>query len=556
MIDWLQLGMGLFGGLALFLYGMDLMARGLQAAAGESMRLILARLTRNRLLGALTGAIVTAILNSSTVTTVLIVGFVTAGLMTLAQSVGVIMGANVGSTVTAQIIAFNVTQYALAMIAIGFAMTFPGKREHLRHFGSMILGLGMVFYGMSVMGVAMDPMRTYQPFLDLLARMEVPILGILVGAVFTGLVQSSAATIGIAIVLASGGLVTLPAGIALALGANIGTCFTAILAAIGRPTEARRVALMHVLFNVAGVLLWLPFLGYLADAVRWVSPAHPELAGAERLAAEVPRQIANAHTSFNLINTLLFLPITGLFARLVQKLIPERPVETTVVVAPMYLDDELLRTPSLALQRVRLELGHLGEIVQEMLSRTVQAVSAGRRAYEVVIRMDDRVDLLQKQILDYLGRVRRSGLTETESRDFVALMSISDYLEGVGDTIETGLVEAGLKLIDRNITPSDTATALLREMYQPVERSLAAAIRAVRDADPTAAQEVLALRPEVDSRMERFIQHQAVRLGAGDPHRPTIFQVEMQVMDGLKQIYTLAKRIARVTMPAGAKTPP
>jgi phosphate:Na+ symporter len=135
-------------------------------------------------------------------------------------------------------------------------------------------------------------------------------------------------------------------------------------------------------------------------------------------------------------------------------------------------------------------------------------------------------------------------------------MSISDYLEGVGDTIETGLVEAGLKLIDRNITPSDTATALLREMYQPVERSLAAAIRAVRDADPTAAQEVLALRPEVDSRMERFIQHQAVRLGAGDPHRPTIFQVEMQVMDGLKQIYTLAKRIARVTMTAGAKTPP
>jgi phosphate:Na+ symporter len=392
-------------------------------------------------------------------------------------------------------------------------------------------------------------MRTYQPFLDLMARMEVPLLGILVGAVFTGLVQSSAATTGIAIVMASEGLVTLPAGIALALGANIGTCVTAILAAIGKPTDARRVALIHVLFNVAGVLLWLPFIGHLTDYVRWLSPTHPELAGAQRLAAEVPRQIANAHTTFNIINTLLFLPISGLFARLVETLIPERPVEEKVVVEPRFLDDELLRSPSLALGRVRLELGHLGEIVQEMLSRAMQAFSTGRSGFEEVIKMDDQADLLQKYILDYLGRIRRSELTDTESRDFIALMSASDHLEGVGDTIESTLVEAGLKLIDRNITPSETASALLKQMYEPVERSLDAAIRATRDADPTAAQEVLALRSDVNSRMERFIQHQAGRLSAGDPKRPTIFQIEMQVMDGLKRIYTLSKRIARVTMP-------
>lgn len=553
MIDWVQLGMGLFGGLALFLYGMDQMARGLQAAAGESMKLILAKLTRNRLLGALTGAVVTAILNSSSVTTVLVVGFVTAGLMTLVQSVGVIMGANVGSTVTAQIIAFNVTHYALGMIAVGFAMLFIGKRERVRQAGSMLLGLGLVFFGMGVMGEAIDPMRTYQPFLDLMARMEVPILGILVGAVFTGLVQSSAATTGIAIVMASEGLVTLPAGIALALGANIGTCVTAILAAIGKPTDARRVALLHVLFNVAGVLLWLPFIGYLAGFVRWLSPVHPELVGAHRIAAEVPRQIANAHTTFNIINTLLFLPITGLFARLAAWLIPDRPVEKTVVVQPKFLDDELLRTPSLALERVRLELGHLGEIVQEMLARTNRAFSTGRREFEEVIRMDDRADVLQRYILDYLGRIRRSELTDTESRDFVALMSVSDYLEGVGDTIESSLVEAGLKLIDRNITPSETANALLRRMYQPVERSLDAAVRAARDGDPTAAREVLSLRSDVNSRMEQFIQHQAERLNAGDPKRPTIFQVEMHVMDGLKRIYTLSKRIARVMMPSGSE---
>jgi phosphate:Na+ symporter len=229
-INWLNLAMGLFGGLAMFLFGMEQMSEGLKAAAGETLKDVLARLTKNRFMGALTGAFVTAILNSSSVTTVLVVGFISAGFMSLAQSVGVIMGANVGSTFTAQIVAFNVTQYALIMVAAGFLMLFTGKAENTRHYGSMVMGLGLVFYGMGVMGDAMLPLRSYQPFLDLMVRMENPLLGILVGAIFTGLVQSSAATTGIAIVMASSGLITLPAGIALAFGANLGTCVTAILA--------------------------------------------------------------------------------------------------------------------------------------------------------------------------------------------------------------------------------------------------------------------------------------------------------------------------------------
>ena len=255
-VDWLQLGMGLFGGLALFLGGLDLLSEGLKKAAGSTLRNILQKLTVNRFMGAITGAFVTAVLNSSSVTTVLVVGFVTANVMTLAQSVGVIMGSNIGSTMTAQLLAFNLSAYSLILVSVGFFMTFASKTERPKYFGMMIMGLGLVFYGMGLMSEGMKPLRSYEPFLDILASMENPLLGILAGAVFTGLVQSSAATVGIAIAMASEGLLTLPAGVALALGANIGTCVTALLAALGKPAEAVRAAVVHISFNIVGVLIW------------------------------------------------------------------------------------------------------------------------------------------------------------------------------------------------------------------------------------------------------------------------------------------------------------
>ncbi|NNL99110.1 MAG: Na/Pi cotransporter family protein, partial [Gammaproteobacteria bacterium] len=268
--------MGLLGGLALFLFGMEQMSDGLKAAAGNSMKTLLGRLTRNRVTAALTGATVTALIQSSSVTTVLVVGFVSAGLMTLPQSIGVIMGANVGTTVTAQIVAFKVEEAALLIIAVGFAMLFLSNNDRVKQYGNIIMGLGMVFFGMSTMSEAMEPLRTYQPFIDLMAKMENPLLGILAAAVFTAMVQSSSATTGIVIAMASQGLITLAAGIALIFGSNIGTCVTALLAAFGKSTEAVRVACVHVLFNVAGVLLWVMFIPQLAGIVAAVSPASPE----------------------------------------------------------------------------------------------------------------------------------------------------------------------------------------------------------------------------------------------------------------------------------------
>ena len=334
--DWLQLILGLTGGLALFLGGLQLLSEGMKKAAGETMRIVLAKLTTNRFKGALTGAFVTGVLNSSTVTTLLVVGFISGGMMTLAQSVGVIMGANIGSTVTAQLLAFNLSAYSLGPVAIGFFMWFTAKREKVTYYGMMIMGIGLVFYGMGLMSEAMTPLRSYEPFLEILRGLERPLAGILAGAIFTAIVQSSAATVGIAIAMASEGLLALPAGIALALGANIGTAITTALMGIlsAKSTEAVRASVVHVAFNVLGTLIWLPFIWLLVDLAVTISPSSPELEGMARDAADVPRQIANANTMFNVINTLLFIGFAGWFAKLAERLVPERAKPEGVIVEP------------------------------------------------------------------------------------------------------------------------------------------------------------------------------------------------------------------------------
>ncbi|MDA7888411.1 Na/Pi cotransporter family protein, partial [Akkermansiaceae bacterium] len=299
--------MSLLGGLALFLYGMEQMSGALKAIAGDGLRKLLSGLTKNRFMGVITGAFTTAVVQSSSVTTVLVVGFISAGLMTLTQSVGVIMGANIGTTITAQIVAFKVTKYALAIVAIGFSMIFISKQDKIRQVGTALMGLGLVFFGMGLMSNATNPLRDYQPFIDTMARMDNPFFGILVAAAFTALVQSSSATTGIVIVLALDGFISLEAGITLAFGANLGTCVTAILAAIGKSVEAKRAAAVHVIFNIIGVILWIGFIGQLADWVEAISPKYPNLEGGARLAKEVPRQIANAHTLFNVVNTIVLI---------------------------------------------------------------------------------------------------------------------------------------------------------------------------------------------------------------------------------------------------------
>jgi len=549
-MQWGVMGMQLFGGLALFLFGMEQMAGALKAVAGQRMKAILARLTSHRVMGAVTGAFVTAVIQSSSVTTVLVVGFISAGLMSLSQSIGVIMGANIGTTITAQIVAFKITKAALLMIGVGFTMLFASKSERIKQYGAMLMGLGLVFFGMSVMSDAMKPLRSYQPFLDLMVQMEAPLIGIVVAAAFTGLIQSSSATTGIVIVMASQGFITLPAGIALAFGANIGTCVTAMLAAIGKPREALRAATVHVLFNVAGVVLWYLFIPQLAELVTLLSPSHPELSGFDRLAAETPRQIANAHTLFNVANTFIFIGFTTQLARFVEWLIPDRPLAAAaLVVRARYLDKELLSTPSLALDRVRMEILHMGEIVQKMHDGIMPAILGGNKHTLLSIRrMDDEVDVLYAQVLEYLGQIGKAALTEAQTQEFLELMSALGDLENIGDTIETNLVGLGIQRIEANISISEPTRKVLNDFHSLVRKALRTAIQAVAQNSHEAADAVIAMGAEIENLANSAAVHQATRLVAKEPNRIPTYTIEIDIIEKQKRIYYSSERMARTAL--------
>ena len=553
-IDWVHMAMGLFGGLALFLFGMEQMSDALKSALGDQMKELLAKLTRNRFTGALTGAFVTAVVQSSSVTTVLVVGFVSAGMMSMAQSIGVIMGANVGTTVTAQIVAFKVEEAALWMIAIGFLMLFTGRQEKIRHYGSMLMGLGMIFYGMGLMGDAMHPLRSYQPFVQLMVEMDRPALAIVVGALFTALVQSSSATTAIVITMAGQGLISLEAGIAIAFGANIGTCITAQLAALGKSREALRAAMVHLLFNVGGVLIWLPFISVLAGWVTGISPAHPELEGTARLAAEVPRQIANAHTVFNVANTLIFIGFTGFLAKLVEKLVPAAVEEEKIIIRPKYLDDSLIKTPTLALQRARLEIARMGGIIQQMLTELRAGwLERDRGKLEDVQRMDDQIDVLEYEILRYLGAVRKQELTEKEGNEIALVLKVVDGFESVGDVIETDLVGLGYRALDENIQSSEAMRVLFSELGDKLATALESTIQAVREDDERAADEVLTIKADIDHLIGKALELQSKALAQVTPEQIALMRVEMTVLENLKRIHTLLKRVAREILPPAVK---
>lgn len=552
-LDWLQLSMGLFGGLALFLAGLDVLSDGLKKAAGNTLRDVLQKLTVNRFMGAITGAFVTGVLNSSSVTTVLVVGFVTAGVMTLAQSVGVIMGANIGSTVTAQLLAFNLSAYSLIAIAIGFFMSFTSKNERPKYFGMMIMGLGLVFYGMGLMSDGMKPLRSYEPFLDILANMENPILGILAGALFTGLVQSSAATVGIAIAMASEGLLSLQAGIVLALGANIGTCVTALLAALGKPVEAVRASVVHVSFNIVGVLIWLPFLSILSDVAIAVSPAAADgLDGKEKLADEVPRQIANANTMFNVINTLVFIGFTTWFARLAEKLVPDREEPKDVIIKPEFIDDATLEAPSIALENARREIERAGLITLEMMDSLGDAVEhKNRDQLDEVARRDDEVDILATEIAKFLGRVRQNSLTENESRTHQHLVEAMMIIESIGDIVETDMARVFKSYIDGEYAATSEVTReMIQGLWACVRQSLELAVSAVGNSDERAAQEVLLLRDDIKDLSDRLFERHAGRLHIEDPTYLQRVRLLMTFIEQLRHMYTLTKRVAKTQLPA------
>ena len=545
----MDLWAGLFGGLALFLFGMDIMTRALKRAAGDYMKDILGKLTKNRLVGVGMGALVTSIIQSSSVTTVILVGFISAGLMTMTQSVAVIMGANIGTTITAQILAFHVTKLALPIVAIGFLVSFVSKREDWRQYGMMLLGLGLIFYGMSVMSGAMKPLRAYQPFIDFMVTMDNPLLAALVGMAFTAVIQSSSASTGIVIVMAGQGLIGLDAAIALALGANVGTCVTAGLASIGKPREAVRAAVVHTLFNVAGVLLWIGFIPQLADLARWISPSHPNLHGMARVAMEAPRQIANAHTLFNIVNTFLFIGFTTQIARLVEWLIPDKPIDEEEMLVPKYLDDALLSTPSIALDNARREIVRMGNRVREMVDAIMPlAISGTREQLAEFADRDKPVDALYRSIIDYLGKISVTNLSTTQSYQLMNLIQIANDLERIGDQMSIDLVNSARKRLDEKVKVSAPTAKILNKYHDEVVKALEGSLKAVADEDPVLARKVREMKASVVSMVENIARHGVERLTAKAPNRVATYAREMEIIEIFDSVFKVARRIARTQL--------
>lgn len=542
-----QMITGLGGGLAMFLFGMRVMTEGLKNSAGPGMKRLLARLTGNRFSALLGGTVVTAVIQSSSVTTVLVVGFISARLMTLKQSIGVIIGANIGTTVTAQIIAFRISRYGLVLIAAGFLLELISKRERWKQAGDAVLGLGLVLFGMELMGSSTAPLQSWQPFLDLMQQMQHPLAGMAAGAVFTTIIQSSSATTGIVIILAGSGLISLEGGIALILGSNVGTCFTALLSSWGKPREAVQASVVHVVFNLFGALLWVAFIPGLADLVRQISPVSDSAAPAARLAAEAPRQLANAHTVFNVLNAFLFIWLTTPLARLAEWLVPRKSGDESDPLRPMYLQDYVLEQPAVALDLARQEILRLGDMVRGMLRKILRMATVGEpRDVELLRTFDERIDTLHGYIVSYLSRLLLQGGIEPQHRQVTDYIAVANYLENCADVMSTNIGEGLQRRLTLGAPVSESTREMLQPMFDEVVSGFNNAMTALRDMDVSAARAAIDSKQTVNKLADQAQNHLARRLATGEPYRIPLFQIESDIIENLKRLNTLSRRIGRV----------
>lgn len=514
----------LFGGMALLLYGMQLTGEGLQRAAGGRLRQLLTGLTANRLLALGTGAGVTALIQSSTATTVMLIGFVQAGLLSLHQAMGVILGADIGTTFTVQLIAFKIYDYAPLMVGVGFSLFFFARRRLTKDLGQAVLGFGFIFLGLDLMMNAMAPLRgsDLTPRV-LLAFAESPLLGIVVAAAVSALVHSSAATIGLAIALASQGLLPLEGAVPIVLGANIGTCATALAASLGSTTEAKRVAAAHIAFKILGAALVFPFID-------------PFTRLAATTAGDVARQIANAHTLFNVGISAFFLPFQRLAAAAITRLVPERP-EAEARFRTRYLDDRFLEQPGLAIGQATREALRMADIVQGMLRDAATVFRTDNpELQEEVERRDDQVDHLEREIKLYLTRLSQPAMSQDLSRKEIGLLGFIGNLENIGDIIDKNLMELASKKIYQARRFSEAGEAELLEFHALVSKNLERAIAAFATGDRALAQEVLDQRQLVRQRERELRQSHLDRLRAGLAESLETSEIHLDVLTNLKRI--------------------
>lgn len=503
----------LLGGLGLFLYGMQMMGSGLEAAAGNRMKRILERLTSNPILGVLVGAVITAVVQSSSATTVMVVGFVNSGMMTLRQAVWVIMGANIGTTITGQLIALDVGAIAPLFAFIGVVLVVFIKKQSVRYYGQIIAGLGILFIGMDMMSSSMAPLRESEAFVNLLTQFSNPVLGILAGAVFTAIIQSSSASVGILQALASSGVIGLSNAVFVLFGQNIGTCITAVLASVGTSRNAKRTTIIHLMFNIFGTVLFTVICIF-SPLTDWVSSWTPGSPSA---------QIANMHTLFNIVTTLLLLPFGGYLAKLATRILPEKPTEALengihqlLYIKPV---DQLsaehhVGTSAIVINGVQRELARMAEMVLKNVDESFQAVLEGSPArLEQVEETEEYIDYLNQQISRYISHIIVFETNPQDSEQISAFFKISTNLERIGDHA-VNICEYTQLLEQKHIGFSQKAKAEIQSMR---ETSLEA-IRSLGDmsrVDEDALKAIESFEQKIDDMTLDFRQNQMTRLREG-----------------------------------------
>jgi phosphate:Na+ symporter len=573
-ISWHMLIISLFGGLAFFLYGMEKMSSGMKRTAADKMRSILAALTKNSFVALIVGAVVTMIIQSSSATTVMLVSFVNAELMTFAQTIGVIFGAGIGTTITAQLIAFKVTDYALVMIIAGFSMQMFSKKDFIRNIGDVLFGFGILFYGMKLMSDAMKPLRDYPEFVNMMRGLERPVYGVLIGTVFTALIQSSSAFVGIIIVLSQQGLLTLEAGIALIFGANIGTCITAAFASIGTSRAAKRVAIAHVLFRVVGVLLFIAWIPQFSLLIRTV---------ADQFDSDISRQIANAHTFFNVGAALIFLPFAALFARFIVAIFPDKEKDKDLKLVTWHIDDTCISTPALAIDLARVEISRMAKLLGRMLRAIIiPFMSDPKHLYyevpekeerDLLVReiptrdeifpqltllegidlREEKIDFLEERIGQYLVKIARQDISDSQASEIFGMISIIKDMESIGDLIHRNMMPLIKKKQALKKDFSREGKEELLIYHEKVRRQILLLRDAFAERNPDKAAEIMSRERKYLDMESQFRVLHLQRILYEKQESIETHEVHMELMDLLKQIIVYSSNIAKTFFKTCAK---
>ena len=486
----MQIVISLLGGLGLFLYGMNLMGESLEKVAGSKMKKIIELLTKNIFMGVLLGAVVTAVIQSSSATTVMVVGFVNAGLMGLPQAVGVIMGANIGTTVTAQIVSFDLTGMAPLALGIGILLYLFAGNEKYKQVGEVFIGFGLLFTGMESMKLAVSPLAEYKGFTDLLSTFgRYPILGLLLGFGITAIIQSSSAAMGMLVVLASQGLVPLSSALPILYGQNIGTCVTSLISSIGANKNAKRAAMIHLIFNILGTIIFLILLNGIV--VKFVVSLDP---------GNVARQIANVHTIFNIVSTILLLPCNKLIVKLAMRIVPDKEdeIEEDESRVIKYIDDRMIQTPPIALASTIKEVARMGEKARDSVDYAMEGIlEASSEGIERCFKQEKSINQLQKTILNYLLKLSKAPLSEEDRETVDTLFNTVNDIERIGDHAEN-LAEIAQSAIDGQVYFSEQGQNEISDMYNKVIASYSYALESMVTSDVNLACKVIKMEEQVD----------------------------------------------------------